>query len=307
MIVNQTALDLAFKGFKTKFNEGWESVEPSWDRIAMTIRSTSRDETYGWLGQFPELREWAGGERLVKDLQAHGFTIVNKKYESTVDVKRDDFEDDRLGTFAPIFQRMGETARRHPDTLVFPLLSAGFTTLCYDGQNFFDADHPYGATYDVAGAYTGALGSVSNVTDAGQGDPAWYLMQTRGALKPIIFQERVPYQFQAVNRPDDHEVFMTDEFKYGIRARSNVGFGLWQLAYAVKAPLTAATYKAARQAMMGFRGDNNQLLGIMPDLMVVPPALEEEARVLLTSDRINGGDSNPWRGTADLLVSQHIA
>lgn len=75
----------------------------------------------------------------------------------------------------------------------------------------------------------------------------------------------------------------------------------------MKAPLTSANYKAARKAMMGFRGDNNQLLGIMPDLVVVPPALEEEARILLNSERINGGDSNPWKGTADLIVSQYLS
>lgn len=177
-------------------------------------------QTYGWLGQFPELREWLGGERIAKGLQAQRHTIVNTKFESTISVERTKFEDDAYGIYGPLFQKMGETARRYPDTLIYPLLAGGFTTLCYDGQNFFDEDHPHGATYDAAGAYTGVAGSVSNLNDALQGDPAWYLMQTKGAFKPIIWQERTPYEFTAVNRPDDHDVFMTDEYKYGIRARS---------------------------------------------------------------------------------------
>ena len=32
---------------------------------------------------------------------------------------------------------------------------------------------------------------------------------------------------------------MTDEHVYGVRARVNAGLGLWQMAYASKAPLTA--------------------------------------------------------------------
>ena len=40
---------------------------------------------------------------------------------------------------------------------------------------------------------------------------------------------------------------MTDEHVYGVRARVNGGLGLWQMAYASKAPLTAVNYAAARE------------------------------------------------------------
>jgi len=49
----------------------------------MTVPSTGRDEIYGWLGQFPQLREWIG-QRHVHNLKAHSFTITNRKFESTV-------------------------------------------------------------------------------------------------------------------------------------------------------------------------------------------------------------------------------
>jgi phage major head subunit gpT-like protein len=39
---------------------------------------------------------------------------------------------------------MGNAAALHPDDLVFGLLPKGFSTLCYDGQYFFDADHKDG-------------------------------------------------------------------------------------------------------------------------------------------------------------------
>ncbi|MGP9792161.1 Mu-like prophage major head subunit gpT family protein, partial [Roseinatronobacter sp. NSM] len=71
-----------------------------------------------------------------------GFTITNRKFESTISISRDDISDDRLGVFAPMIQSMGYEAAIHPDHVVFGLLAAGFDTLCYDGQNFFDTEHP---------------------------------------------------------------------------------------------------------------------------------------------------------------------
>lgn len=56
----------------------------------MTVPSSAREETYGWLGQFPQMREWLAGSRVLKDLQAHSFTITNRKFESTANIKRED-------------------------------------------------------------------------------------------------------------------------------------------------------------------------------------------------------------------------
>ncbi|RNI15664.1 hypothetical protein EB844_16285 [Paracoccus pantotrophus] len=98
---------------------------------------------YGWLGQFPQMREWLSGEREVKLLEAFSFAIINRKFESTVGISRDDFADGKLGLFKPMIAEMGHTTRQHPDTIIFPLLeAAGFTSPCYDAQYFFDAEHP---------------------------------------------------------------------------------------------------------------------------------------------------------------------
>lgn len=59
----------------------------------------------------------------------------------------------------------------------------------------------------------------------------WYLLCTRRSLKPFIFQERKKAKFTALNRDDDTNVFMRDEYLYGVDARDGVGYGLWQMAY----------------------------------------------------------------------------
>lgn len=299
MIMNAQNLELAFKGFKSLYTDAFTDAPSHASKIAMTVPSGARDETYGWLGQFPQLREWLDGSRIVKDLQAHKFTITNRKFESTVSIKRDDFADDRLGVFKPMIQEMGHLAKRHPDQMVFELLKSGFTELCYDGQNFFDEDHPI---VDQDGE---TIATVSNMVDGDQ--PAWFLLDTSRAIKPIVWQERERYEFEQVNKPNDYHVFMTDVYLYGVRARVNAGFGLWHMAYGSKEPLNADTYAAARAAMMMFRGDQEGVLGINPTTLVVPPTLEQAALHVVNTEMNLGGGSNPFKDTAELIVTPYVA
>lgn len=292
MLINASNLDLVYRGFRTVYNESFEAAPSYYDRVAMTVSSSTRSEDYGWLGQYPKMREWIG-DRVLKGLTTHGFTIKNRDFESTIEVDRNDIADDRVGIFKPLFAEMGRTARLHPDELVFSLLKSGFGTRCFDGQYFFDADHP------GIDAETGEEISISNM-QAGAGE-AWYLLDTSRAIKPIIWQEREKYDFQSITDPKDYNVFMKRKFIYGVNARVNCGFGLWHLAFGSKATLDAVNYAAARQAMSKFTGDQGNLLGIRPTLLVVPPALEQQARQLLMAEEI-AGTSNIWKGSIDFAV-----
>ena len=65
---------------------------------------------------------------------------------------------------------------------------------------------------------------------------------------------------------------------------------------------------AARTAMMSVKNADGRPLGLKPNLLMVPPALEAEARVILQAQFIigdpssGGSKTNIWQGTADLLV-----
>lgn len=59
----------------------------------------------------------------------------------------------------------------------------------------------------------------------------WYLFCTKRYIKPFVFQEREKAKLVCKSKEQDDNVFFDDEVIYGIKARYNVGFGLWQLAY----------------------------------------------------------------------------
>lgn len=302
MLINTDTLKIVFNGFNAAFNKGLEGAKPNYGKISMQVTSGGAEETYGWLGQFPKLREWVG-DRVIQNLKAHSFAIANRKFESTISVPREKIEDDKFGIFAPMLAEMGKATAEHPDELLFSLLGAGFNNICYDGQYFFDTDHP---VKNAAGATVNA----SNM-QAGSG-PAWFLLDTSRAIKPMVFQKRVDYTFQVFDKENDSNVFWKDEFVYGVRARVNAGFGLWQLAFASKAELNAANYEAARQAMMTLKGDEGRPLNIIPDTLVVSPALEGDAMRLLNNgsrielvgeDELPVAITNEWAGTAKPIIS----
>jgi len=292
MILNQANLKSLFLAYKAAFNTGFREATTWWQQVATPVPSTTKEEKYGWLGQFPRLREWVG-DRQVKNIAAHDYSIRNKKFESTVAVPRDDIEDDTYGIYTPLMQEMGHAAATHPDELVFGLLAAGFNTVCYDGQYFFDTDHPVGD------------GTVSNV-QTGTGNP-WFLLDTRRPLRPLILQRRRDYAFRAMTNMDDERVFMADEFRYGIDGRLNVGFGFWQQAFGSQAVLDATNYAAAREAMMAFKSDEGRPLGIVPNLLVCGPSNESEAKQILQAEREASGATNIYRNTAELLVVPWLA
>lgn len=297
MVIITPALITSLRtGFSKAFQDALVATPTDWETVATRVPSSNTSNTYGWLNQFPKLREWVG-DRVVKDMAAAGYQITNKLFEATVAVKRTDIEDDNVGVYTPLFAEMGRAAKAHADELVFGLLAAGESTLCYDGQNFFDTDHPVYPNVDGTGTAT----TVSNL-QAGTG-PAWYLLDNSRALKPLIFQERTTPELEAMTASNDEGVFTRDEYRYGIRYRCNAGFGFWQMAYKSKAALTEANFNAAMAAMMQIQADGGRPLGVKPTHLVVPPQLRADALKLVESQLVGGGDSNPNYKAVQVIVS----
>jgi phage major head subunit gpT-like protein len=296
MEINRANLRSLFTGYNTVFQQAFDGAPSDWQRVAMPVPSTTSQEVYPWLGQTTRFREWIG-DRVIQNLTSHDFTIKNKPFENTIGVDREAIEDDSYGIYKPVFAQLGLDAAQHPNELVFSLLAQGMSSLCYDGQYFFDTDHPVVKP-------DGTIGSVSNV-QAGTG-PTWYLLDMTRVIRPVIMQQRKGYNFVAMDAETDEAVFSAKQFRYGVDARCNVGFGLWQLAYASKAELNEDSYEAARAAMTSLAGDNGRPLGVRPSLLVVPPSLEGTGRKLLQADANPAGATNVWKSSAELLSTPWI-
>jgi phage major head subunit gpT-like protein len=261
--------------FRALYNQGKASVQSTYKTVAMEVPSSTRSNNYGWMNELPKMREWLGA-RVVNNISAQTFEIVNKPFELTIGVNRANIEDDDLGVYSMRFIAMGESVEQQPDELVWDMFKRGTSTLCYDGQFFFDSDHPVQLE-------NGTMGTVSNFY-AGAGPYTWYLIDESNSYRPIVFQNRKSPQFVSKDKPEDDNVFERNEFIYGVDARRNAGFGFWQKAFASTLPLTVDNFYTVYQAMAGLKGDYGRPLRLRPTKLLVPPGGMKDAKTVLETD-----------------------
>lgn len=149
LLVNKSSLDALFTGLKTIFHNTLKAMPGNWQATAMEVPSSGAGEDYAWLSRFPKFRKWIGA-KVVKNLEAGKYYKANEDWETTIAVKRNDIEDDRLGIYNNQAMGAGEAAGELRDIIVDDLKNNAFTQTGIDGQYFYDTDH------SVAGA------SVSN-------------------------------------------------------------------------------------------------------------------------------------------------
>jgi phage major head subunit gpT-like protein len=243
----------------------------------------------------------------IQNLALHNFTIRNKEWADVVPVKQFHILTDRLGVYTPLFARLGEAARQHPDALVANLLLGGFDGTGYDGAPFFSGAHkpvdgkpsysntsaaalspdsfagarasirgrlnPHGQPYNFGnkltlvvspalesaakqilqadfiaqtaantkGGAAAVVGGVSNV-NKGAADLVvlpqlaakpnhWFLLDTGGAIKPLIVQFLLDAKLSALDRDTADHVFKKHEYLYQAYGVYNAGYGLPEQAF----------------------------------------------------------------------------
>lgn len=267
MEINFPNLQSLNVGVSTAYNTAFWDAPTVYGEYTYDATSTGPSEVYPRLDLISGLREWVGA-RVIERLSLSSFTILNKHYEKTISIDRDNLEDDKYGFLAPAAQQLGQNAAHLPDQLTTNLLLGGHTAKTYDGQNFFDAAHP---TFDVNAKAT----TVSNYQVASAGDTngqPWFLMDCTKVLRPLIYQRRRPFQIVPMLALDNPRVFETREFVWGVDGRSNAGYGLWHLAAMSTAPLTPEYVMALRAQMAAIARPDGTPMGIVPNILVHGPA-----------------------------------
>lgn len=231
MLLNKANLTAVFVNLKTTFMKAFDGAPSDWQDTCMEVPSTSAQNNYDWIDQFPKMHEWIG-DKVLRALKAWEYIIKNKDFEATVVVKRNDVEDDTLGIYGPMAQNAGFSAKQWPDELAADLKNGAFAALCFDGQYYYDDDHPVGAS-----------------------------------------------------------------------TASNKGTAALSAATAAAA---AASYGAARTAIMSFKDDEGRPLGLIPNVLEVPPALEATANILMTADKLGDESPNPYKGQCKVKVNTRL-
>lgn len=155
---------LLTKGLRSEFFErfGPDDATAAYRRLCSRIPSSAAQEAQRWLGYMPTMRAWGTG-RKARGLNANGMTLTNEKFELTLEVDRDEIDDDQTGQIRLRIQDMAPAAAAHKDIVIEDLLNhgadAGYT--CYDGQRFFSATHSEGASGNQSNLTTPAMAAAA--------------------------------------------------------------------------------------------------------------------------------------------------
>ena len=141
MIINRNNLNCMFLGFQNNFKQGFERVPDTWQKFAAPVSSGSSANIYPFIEHFGGMKEWIG-DRQINNVSAKKIEVVNRDFEDTVSISRNDIEDDQYGIYGTLIAQMGYNAGKiWQDLAVAALLSDGDWI---DGENFFSSSRLYG-------------------------------------------------------------------------------------------------------------------------------------------------------------------
>ena len=292
-------LDALFKTFQTKFTEAQKTAQQRAtpndllpEDIALAFMGSGSATQHSWLEQIKGIHEWIG-ERVLNNAKLGKLTVINRDFENTIKVSRNEIEDDQYGVYAPLIGMMGADAENLWKKLAIEAITGNGEWA--DGNPFFCSGRTLGdstitnavttsfskAALEAAIAamrgwtlYGGEPGevrpdvllvgptleaaakqiceadlvsdgttTVSNVSPAkalkvrvsqslvGNRANEWYVFGDKNGVKAVGIQKRKLPELTRMDRDTDGNVFMRNDFLYGVHARGEGFMTLPFLAY----------------------------------------------------------------------------
>jgi len=122
-----------------------ELAGTSWiDAISTAPMESDQDsEDYAWLGMVPSMSE-KKGEKKFTQLRETEWNVKNVEYQGGIAIPKKHVLYDKTDQIRARVNELAMRTMSHWAKLVAPLVIAGESGLCYDGQYFFDTDHSEG-------------------------------------------------------------------------------------------------------------------------------------------------------------------
>jgi phage major head subunit gpT-like protein len=196
---------LSTRGVRSMVLLALETGSDSWiGDVAMRTNSDQASENYAWLGAPPAMHEFIG-KRQLNELGEVSWTVSNKDHEANIVIKSKDMRRDKTGQIQVRIDQLAERVNSYPAKLLSTLIMNGASSLCYDGQYFFDTDHAEGSSGSQSNsisfaAATGTTPTVQEMADAivasivqmygfkdDQGEPINQAAQSFLVMVPVAF------------------------------------------------------------------------------------------------------------------------
>ncbi len=148
ILSSRAVIGMYFEALAATANIGWVGD------VSNYFGSDQASETYPWLGMPPALRKWVGG-RQAKGLRgSDSVTIINEEFEATMEIALKDLRRDKTGQLRARINEFAQRGTTHFASMLSTLIVNGASSVCYDGQYFFDTDHSEGKSGSLSNSIT---------------------------------------------------------------------------------------------------------------------------------------------------------
>lgn len=164
MIISPQSLQDLQAQFMMDFSVAFGARKDRWQEKAYRANSTAYKTVHSWLASQPEMRKWVGA-RILNNLVTRGFELKNEDWEYSFVVDANDIFYDNLGAYEDRGRIAGDVSARWYEKLVTDAMLAGTTAIGWDGQFFYDVDHPVNLDDAGAGTYSNLLSGLPLTPD----------------------------------------------------------------------------------------------------------------------------------------------
>lgn len=155
MNVNSDVLAALLTTYQARFGQDYDKAleTQSWREIAQVIDSNSLNETIPFSGAAPRVIDTTDGTLQYEDVDVFNIEISNRVFQAGWSIKREAWDDDRVGLWANKPSEMAEAAAEHPGEYIWGLLE--LNGLAYDGTAFYANGRTIGASATIDNILTG--------------------------------------------------------------------------------------------------------------------------------------------------------
>lgn len=113
-----------------------------WSNVVRRVDTDDLDgETHDWLGGVEQMRERKGDPRF-GELELYPFFIGNRFFQAGLTIKKGIWDHGKRGLIMARIMDQTTLAGTHPGELLQEAIQNAGARTCYDGQFFYDTDHP---------------------------------------------------------------------------------------------------------------------------------------------------------------------
>lgn len=155
-LLDPTTGQILFTQFSAQYQAAYQAVPQIWDKFSTLMPSSTSSNLYHWIAQLPGMREWVGA-RQMHSAVLRNYTLTNREFEASIKLNKFLVADDQHGAFGVTVEAHAQSVARWRDERMAAAVEAAVSTECYDGQYFFDTDHPVSLDDSSLGTYSNKL------------------------------------------------------------------------------------------------------------------------------------------------------